>query len=92
MPTDKLTAESEHLTPRTARDEAQLILGQIHGVIWLAVKEWDWWIEKPEQPESEEPALTADDVRRAGEEIHGHFGTVHAALNTGTFDEQLVSV
>jgi hypothetical protein len=79
-------------TPRRARDEAQLILGQIHGVLWLAVNDADYWLTPDSTTEGGEPALTADDVRRAAAEIHGHFGTVHAALNTGKFDDRLLKV
>src|SRR5713226_5556164 len=92
MPNNEPLSESERLTPRRTRDEAQLILGQIHGVVWLAVNEVDTWLEKRETTEGGEPELTADDVRRAGAEVHGHFGTVHAALNTGKYDGELVRV
>jgi hypothetical protein len=92
MPNNELPTESEELTPRRARDEAQLILGQIHGVISLAVNEVDRWLEKRDTEETGEPELTADDIRRGGAEVHAHFGTVHAALNTGEYDEDLVRV
>lgn len=91
MPNNESVGESERPTPRRARDEAQLILGQIHGVVWLAVSEVDTWLERREA-ESDEPELTADDVRRAAAEVHGHFGTVQAALDTGKYDEELVRV
>jgi hypothetical protein len=92
MPNNESLIESERPTPRRARDEAQLVLGQIHGIVWLAVNEVDQWFEKREATEGSEPELTADDVRRAGAEVHGHFGTVHAALNTGEYDKELVKV
>ena len=92
MPNNEPSSESERLTPRRARDEAQLILGQIHGVVWLAVNDVDWWIGQEQTTEGGEPGLTGDDVRRAGAEVHGHFGTVQAALNTGAYDEELMRV
>lgn len=92
MPNNEPPSESERLTSRRARDDAQLILGQIHGVVCLAVNEVDIWFEKRETTESGEPELTADDIRRGGAEIHAHFGTVQAALNTGKYDEELVRV
>ena len=92
MPNNEPPSEFERLTPRRARDEAQLILGQIHGVVCLGVNEVDTWLEKRETTESAQPELTADDVRRGGAEVHGHFGTVHAALNTRKSDEELVRV
>jgi hypothetical protein len=69
-----------------------LILGQIHGVVYLAINDVDIWLEKRETTESDEPELTADDIRKAGAEMHAHFGAIHAALNTGSYDEQLVRV
>ena len=92
MPNNESLSESEGLTPRRARDEAQLLLGQIHGVVWLAVNDVDIWLPKGETTEGGEPELTADDVRRAAAEVHSHFGVVHAALNSGRFDEELVKV
>jgi hypothetical protein len=92
MPNEQALGEPERPAPRTARDEAQLMLGQIHGVVWLAVNEVDTWLPKGETTEGGESELTADDVRRAGAEVHGHFGVVQAALNSGSFDEELVKV
>jgi len=92
MPRSESLSESEHWSARRARDEAQLILSQIHGVVWLAVKDVDLWLETRETKEGSEPELTADDIRRAAAEVHAHFGTVHAALNTGKFDAELVRV
>ena len=91
MPDNDPASEAERAAPRRARDEAQLMLGQVHGAVWLAVNEVDEWLSvKDAAPE--EPELTADDVRKAGMEIHGHFGTVHAALNTGACDAELERV
>ena len=92
MPNNESLSESERLAPRRARDEAQLLLGQIHGVVWLVVNDVDKWLPKGETTEGGEPELTADDVRRAAAEVHSHFGVVHAALNSGRFDEELVKV
>ena len=92
MPDNELPSESGRQIARRARDEAQLILGQIHGLVWLAVDEVDTWLELQDQTENSEPELTADDIRRAGAEVHIHFGTVHAALNTGKYDTELVRV
>lgn len=92
MPNNESLSEYERLAPRRARDEAQLLLGQIHGVVWLAVNDVDWWLRQGESMEGGEPELTADDVRRAAAEVHSHFAVVHAALNTGRFDEELLKV
>lgn len=92
MTNDERLGESEGPSPRRARDEVQLTLGQIHGVVWLAIDEADRWLPQRETMDSGEPDLTADDLRRAGAEVHEHFGRVHAALNTGAYDEALVDV
>ena len=92
MPNKEPLSESKHLTPRQARHEAQLILGQIHGFVWLAVNEVDSWLEQRQATETGEVELTADDIRRASAEIHGHFGILQAALNTGKYDAELVGV
>ena len=92
MPNNESLSEPERLAPRIARDDAQLLLGQIHGVVWLAVNDVDRWLRQGETTEGGELELTADDVRRAAAEVHGHFAVVHAALNSGRFDEELVKV
>jgi hypothetical protein len=92
MPNNAPPSESERLIARRARDNAQLILGQIHGVVYLAINDVDIWLEQREMTESDEPELTADDIRKAGAELHAHFGLIHAALNTGKYDEELVRV
>lgn len=92
MPNNEPPNESDRLTSRRARDDAQLILGQIHGIVFLAVNDVDRWLEQRETTGTDEPELTADDIRRAGAEIHVHFGTLQAALNTGEYDEELVRV
>ena len=92
MPNDESLSESELLMPRSARDEAQLILGQIHGVVWMAAEEADIWLPGQTATDNTEPELTADDIRQAAAEVHGHFGMVHAALNTGKYDEELARV
>jgi hypothetical protein len=92
MPNNESRSESERLIARRARDNAQLILGQIHGVVYLAINDVDSWLEQRETTESDEPELTAVDIRKAGAEMHAHFGTLHAALNTGKYDEELVRV
>jgi hypothetical protein len=80
----------ESPNPRRARDEVQLMLGQIHGVVWLAVNDAEKWIEFESGEEVGEPPLTAGDLHRAALEVHPHFGVVQAALNTGAYDEDLV--
>jgi hypothetical protein len=90
MRNNESSLESEQPTARRARDEAQLILGQIHGVVWLAVNNADHWLPRESSTEDGEPGLTADDLRKAAAEVHDHFGTVHAALNTGKFDKKLL--
>lgn len=92
MANSELPNEPERLYSRQARDEVQLILGQIHGVVWLAVNDVDHWLDKVETMDTNEPELNAEDIRKAGAEIHNHFGTLHAALNTGEFDDKLVRV
>ena len=92
MPNEEALGPSEGLTPRRARDEVQLMLGQIHGIVWLAIRDADVWLPQREIADGDEPELTADDLRRAGAEVHEHFGRVHAALNTGKYDQRLVDV
>src|SRR5258708_8103895 len=92
MPNYEPSGEPERPTPRGARDEAKLILGQIHGVVWHAVKDVEVWLKPEQTTTGGEPGLTPDDIRRAATEVHGHFGTVHAALNTGEYDEELARV
>jgi hypothetical protein len=70
--------------PVNPRDEAQLMLGQIHGAVWVAVRDVDSWLEM-QSPTQDGSALTAEDVRNAGVEIHPKFGLAHAALNTGNY-------
>src|SRR5262245_48689634 len=91
MPNNQSPNQLEVSPSRQARDEVQLVLGQIHGVVTLAVHEVDTWLERPETT-GKEPELTADDIRRAATEVHAHFGTVQAALNTGAYDEELPKV
>jgi hypothetical protein len=74
--------------PLQAREEAHKILGQIHGVMWLATKDLTYWLQQTEEQAG--PRLTADDLESATRDVHEHFGTMQAALNTGQFDERLV--
>lgn len=92
MPNDETSGPSEGPAPRRARDEVQLLLGQIHGIVWLAIRDADVWLPQRETADGDEAELTADDLRRAGAEAHEHFGRVHAALNTGRYDQRLVDV
>ena len=92
MPHIEQSAESARPASRMARDEAQLILGQIHGVVWLAVSDAHHWLKQEENTEGGEPGLTPEDLQRAAVEVHPHFGTVHAALNTGKCDKGLLGV
>lgn len=89
--------ESERPNPRIARDEAQLMLGQIHGIVWFAVFNADKWLKPPPTTQDgdsdfADPELTAEDIRRAAIAMHGDFGKVQAALNTGKHDEELWNV
>jgi hypothetical protein len=77
--------------PVNPRNEAQLMLGQIHGVVWVAVRDVDSWLEM-QSPTQDSSALTAEDIRNAAVEIHSKFGLVQAALNTGNYDSQLSGV
>jgi hypothetical protein len=92
VPNNELPNESEFQKARLARDEAQLMLAQMHGVVWLATNDVDLWFPRRPTTEDSEPELVADDIRSAGAEVHGHFGAVHAALNTGEYDHALVKV
>lgn len=92
MPNTEGAGEPQPSASRRARDEAQLILGQAHGLVWVAVNDVDQWYETGATTEEGEPELTAEDIRRAGAEVHAHFGTVQAALNTGAYDEELLRV
>lgn len=92
MPNEEAPGPSEGPTPRKARDEVQLTLGQIHGIVWLAIRDAAIWLPQREPTDGDEAELTAEDLRRAGAEAHEHFGRVHAALNTGKYDERLVDV
>jgi hypothetical protein len=76
--------------PISAREEAQLMLGQIHGVIWAAIEDVGIW-GKPTPGETDGPGFNEDDdFRRAGDEIHVKFGLVQAALNAMEKDDNLV--
>jgi hypothetical protein len=88
MPSPESPNLSRAPLPREARDEAQLMLGQIHGLVWLAVEEADTWLP-PDYGENVEPELTANDIRAAALDVHPNFGIVHAAINSGAFDESL---
>src|SRR5947207_1647493 len=84
--------ESAAQVARRARDEAQLMLAQIHGAVWLAVNDVDSWIGSVASQDFNEQELSADDIRNAAYEVHPHFGTLQAALNTGKYDRELVRV
>jgi hypothetical protein len=73
--------------PEQAREEAQRMLGQIHGVMWLASEELSRLL--PETAD-EGPQLTASELEDAEYEAHAHFGKVQAALNSGQCDKALV--
>ena len=92
MPDHETSVANDYPAPRNARSQAQIMLGQIQGVVWLAVNDVDLWLESERTTDDGEPGLTADDVRQAGAEVQGHFGAVNAALNTGKYDQDLVRV
>ena len=91
MPQNKVQTESSSPSPRDARDAAQRMLGQIHGLVWLAAEEAnDWYL--PEQNDSDEFELTVDDLRQAVADTHSQFGVVQAAANAGVYDQQFLKV
>ncbi|HEY3625079.1 MAG TPA: hypothetical protein VGL00_02310 [Terracidiphilus sp.] len=69
-----------------------MMLAQIHGAVWLAVNDVDSWIGFNASHNFPEQELSADDIRNAAYEVHPHFGTLQAALNTGKYDTELVRV
>ena len=91
MPDNQTPSEPPGSMVPGPRGDVQLLLGQIHGVLWLAVEEVSTWL-LPSPAETEAPDLGADDLRGAGAEVDRHFGRIHAALNTGNYDEELASV
>jgi hypothetical protein len=91
MPNKPPATEVEYPLPRRARDEAHVMLGQVHGVLWVAANNVETWFPEQTKP-GEEPGLTAEDIRTAAGEIHQNFGKVHAALNTGKYDQSLAEV
>jgi hypothetical protein len=89
MPNDDANSPTTP-TPWEARENAHVMLGQVHGLIYLAVEEADSFFYKGTTDVVGSPVLIADDIRKAAAEIHPKFGVVHAALNTGKCDEDLV--
>jgi len=74
---------------RQARFDAQLVLGQIHGVLDVVVADIgseEWLAYEPDNE------ITAEDVRLSYVEICRQFGVVQAALNTGHCDSALVEL
>src|SRR5262249_34204050 len=69
--------------------DAQLVLGQIHGVLDVVVADVSsegWLAYEPDEE------ITAEDVRLSYAEICRQFGVVHAALNTGQCDMALLDL
>ena len=83
-------SESEYPLPLKAREEAQRILGQIHGVMWLATEQVARLLVTDSQTQNNQATLTAADLRQAALEVHANIGRLHAALNSGTCDDNLV--
>lgn len=92
MPREKPPNEQEISPARHARNEAQLMLGQIHGLVSAAALEARDWLRQDPAASVSQVGMTNEDIGQAAEEIHANFGEVHAALNTGACDEQLLKV
>jgi hypothetical protein len=73
--------------PRSGREDVQLVLGQIHGVIHVAVTNVDAWL-----PSDDGKGVAAEDIQEAYAEIAERFGLVQAALSTGEYDAALEKV
>ena len=67
--------------PRQARYDAQLVLGQYHGVMHAAVSEAPGWI----------PADQLQPLRAAYADVASTFGAAQAALNSGAYDAKLAA-
>ena len=87
---DHPQGETEASAAAAARDNAQLLLGRVHGLLWVAVEESDLWL--PAEQDMAGTELTRADLLRAAEEVHPLFGKVHAAINTGMYDADLLNV
>jgi hypothetical protein len=68
----------------------QLALGQVHGVLHVAVREASFWL--PRSPDPGDVSLTVADLEAAYDEACRQVGTIQAALNTGAYDERLPAV
>jgi len=75
--------------PIGPREEAQLMLGQIHGVVSAAIEDAPTWLLKQPTEEGDTLGFTVEEFRRAGDEIHAKFGLVHAALDAIEDDQTL---
>lgn len=89
MLSDSAKGEHERDDPRQARHDVQLVFGQVHGVLHVAVSEIDEWSGSSLARDSGGTALSSADVRRAYSDVSSHFGVVQAALNTGLYDDVL---
>lgn len=90
MPNNHIPEEVVTATPQEAREEAQLLLANIHGLMWLTIQGAEEWnLPSTKDAKDNEPQLTLDDLQRAVEAGHERFGAVQAALSTGQCDDQI---
>lgn len=89
MPDNHIPNEVLSETPQEAREEAQLLLANIHGLLWLAIQDAGQWYR---QSTTDSEQLTLNDLQRAVEAGHARFGAVQAALSTGAYDERIRQV
>jgi hypothetical protein len=87
MPDSNTPNEVLGATPQEAREEAQLLLANIHGLMWLAIQDAGNWYGPTTAPT--ESQLKVDDLRRAVEAGHARFGAVQAAISTGEYDKKI---
>lgn len=87
---DERRAAPVQIVPE-ARRNAQLAIGQIHGVLHrVAIIDAELWT--PLNSNAIEGELSRDDITAAFVEVTLDIGRVHAALNTGKYDEALAAV
>jgi hypothetical protein len=73
------TSQAPPPPPETARHDAQLILGQLHGVLHTAVEHASRW----------SPEERIELVRAAYLDLGRSLGIAQASLNSGDYDEKL---
>jgi hypothetical protein len=87
---DEPRTESVQIVPE-ARRNAQLALGQIHGVLHrVVILDGEFWM--PLRPNASRGELTPDDIKAAYVEVTHRIGHINAALNTGEYHETLEAV